>query len=284
MLHRSACFLRPLILVYIPLSTGKPDRLLTKSTGAHSGRQCTIQHRAYALASVVHKCIWLQAGAWVQVDQHPGGGARIMLAAGGAIDPFWAMYAQHQNPEVQRILETYRIGDLVRRSLLLHPHSLACCRDICMALPNNIHLVRYLCPLSAAAAWMGINNSVKLLSKESFQLAAMQSQEDSFSHVTDISQHSSWCQSALLSHEKSMTDLQEGGADPSKQVADPYANEPKRHRALIVRSPKPFNAETPKDALGSSPTTPNELFYVRNHLPVPHVEPGAYSVRALQHF
>ena len=72
--------------------------------------------------------------------------------------------------------------------------------------------------------------------------------------------------------------LQEGGADTSKQVADPYANEPKRHRALIVRSPKPFNAETPKDALGSSATTPNELFYVRNHLPVPHVEPGAYSV------
>ena len=61
-------------------------------------------------------------------------------------------------------------------------------------------------------------------------------------------------------------------------MADPYANEPKRHRALIVRSPKPFNAETPKDALGSSATTPNELFYVRNHLPVPHVEPGAYSV------
>ena len=24
--------------------------------------------------------------------QHPGGAARLMLAAGGAIDPFWAMY------------------------------------------------------------------------------------------------------------------------------------------------------------------------------------------------
>ncbi|KAL3155577.1 hypothetical protein ABBQ38_010835 [Trebouxia sp. C0009 RCD-2024] len=117
------------------------------------------------------------------VDQHPGGGARIMLAAGGAIDPFWAMYAQHQTAEVHKILEAYRIGDL------------------------------------------------------------------------------------------------EGGADTSRQVADPYANEPKRHRALIVRNPKPFNAETPKDALGSGPTTPNELFYVRNHLPVPHVEPGAYSLR-----
>jgi len=61
-------------------------------------------------------------------------------------------------------------------------------------------------------------------------------------------------------------------------VADPYANEPKRHKALLVRSGKPFNAETPTDALGSGPSTPNELFYVRNHLPVPHVEPGAYSV------
>ena len=73
--------------------------------------------------------------------------------------------------------------------------------------------------------------------------------------------------------------MQEGGADPSKQVADPYANEPKRHRALKVQSAKPFNAETPSDALASGSTTPNELFYVRNHLPVPHVEPSAYSVR-----
>lgn len=28
------------------------------------------------------------------LDQHPGGASRLMLAAGGAIDPFWAMYAQ----------------------------------------------------------------------------------------------------------------------------------------------------------------------------------------------
>ena len=42
-----------------------------------------------------------------------------MLAAGGAIDPFWAMYAQHQTAEVRKLLETYRIGDLVRHCLLL---------------------------------------------------------------------------------------------------------------------------------------------------------------------
>ena len=69
------------------------------------------------------------------------------------------------------------------------------------------------------------------------------------------------------------------GAGASQQVEDPYANEPKRHPALVVRSMQPFNAETPVDVLGTSPRTPNELFYVRNHLPVPHVDPSTWSVR-----
>ena len=34
------------------------------------------------------------------VEQHPGGAQRLMLAAGGAIDPFWAMYQQHNNDQV----------------------------------------------------------------------------------------------------------------------------------------------------------------------------------------
>ena len=46
------------------------------------------------------------------VDLHPGGAARLMLAAGGAIDPFWAMYAQHNTQQVRDILEGYRIGRL----------------------------------------------------------------------------------------------------------------------------------------------------------------------------
>ena len=33
--------------------------------------------------------------------QHPGGMPRLMLAAGGAIDPFWAMYQQHNTDQVQ---------------------------------------------------------------------------------------------------------------------------------------------------------------------------------------
>ena len=57
-----------------------------------------------------------------QIDQHPGGGARIMLAAGGAIDPFWAMYAQHQTAEVRKILEGYRIGNLVSSSCMAVLH------------------------------------------------------------------------------------------------------------------------------------------------------------------
>ena len=62
--------------------------------------------------------------------QHPGGAARLMLAAGGAIDPFWAMYAQHQTSEVRQLLEQYRIGTLVRHQAAMHAcifsHTYAC--------------------------------------------------------------------------------------------------------------------------------------------------------------
>jgi sulfite oxidase len=54
------------------------------------------------------------------VEMHPGGAGRLMLAAGGAIDPFWAMYAQHNTEEVHSILQEYYIGKLVRR-LALYP-------------------------------------------------------------------------------------------------------------------------------------------------------------------
>ena len=65
----------------------------------------------------------------------------------------------------------------------------------------------------------------------------------------------------------------------SQQVADPYSNEPKRHPALLVRQAKPFNAETPAELLTGKLYTPSDLFYVRNHLPVPSVDPAAYTVR-----
>ena len=70
------------------------------------------------------------------------------------------------------------------------------------------------------------------------------------------------------------------GAGASQQVADPYANEPARHPALVVRTQKPFNAETPGPLLAGAPLTPVDLFYVRNHLPVPHVDAATHTVRA----
>jgi len=115
------------------------------------------------------------------IDQHPGGSVRVMMAAGGAIDPYWAMYAQHNTDQVRTILEGYRIGRL------------------------------------------------------------------------------------------------KGGAPP---VENPYANEPKdRLSALQVRSKQPMNAETPLEFLSDSLITPNELFYIRNHLPVPEVDLKNYKLQ-----
>jgi Cytochrome b5-like Heme/Steroid binding domain len=57
------------------------------------------------------------------VGMHPGGADRIMLAAGGAIDPFWAMYAQHNTANVKAILEGMRIGDLVRHAAPVPTHA-----------------------------------------------------------------------------------------------------------------------------------------------------------------
>ncbi|KAG7674470.1 hypothetical protein Ndes2526B_g05201 [Nannochloris sp. 'desiccata'] len=115
------------------------------------------------------------------IDQHPGGSVRVMMAAGGAIDPYWAMYAQHNTEQVRTILEGYRIGRL------------------------------------------------------------------------------------------------KGGAPP---VENPYANEPKdRLAALQVRSKQPMNAETPLEFLSDSLITPSELFYIRNHLPVPEVDLKNYKLQ-----
>ncbi|KDD77101.1 oxidoreductase molybdopterin [Helicosporidium sp. ATCC 50920] len=112
---------------------------------------------------------------------HPGGEARIMMAAGAAIDPFWAMYQQHNTAQVRDILEGYRIGRL------------------------------------------------------------------------------------------------EGGPPPPP--SDPYANEPKdRLPVFIVRSSRPMNAEPPLELLSGSLITPTELFYVRNHLPVPDIKEAEYKL------
>jgi len=136
----------------------------------------------------------LASGIWVTyqggvyditkfVEAHPGGSQKIMLAAGGSIEPFWAMYKQHQKAEVREILSEYKIGEL------------------------------------------------------------------------------------------------DGAAAAGAKMDDPFKNEPKRHPALITRSENPRNAETPADMLAAGLLTPSELFYVRNHLPVPDIDPKAWRLR-----
>lgn len=56
------------------------------------------------------------------------------------------------------------------------------------------------------------------------------------------------------------------------KLKDAYEKDPERSVALIVNSEKPFNAEPPLQILTDSFITPNSLFFVRNHLPVPVVD------------
>jgi sulfite oxidase len=35
------------------------------------------------------------------VESHPGGPDKIVLAAGGPLEPYWAMYAQHKQQQVR---------------------------------------------------------------------------------------------------------------------------------------------------------------------------------------
>lgn len=124
------------------------------------------------------------------IPLHPGAD-KLLMAAGGSVEPFWAMYAVHLNNKViQEMLEGYRIGNL----------------DI-----------------------KDVNNQ-----------------------------------------KKEMTDS-----------TDPFGLDPVRHKAILVNSGKPFNGETPLSILTDSFLTPNELFYVRNHLPVPDVDPKSYELEVV---
>ena len=47
------------------------------------------------------------------IPNHPGGPDKLMMAAGGAVDPFWQLYQQHlRAPAVQETLQRCRIGTL----------------------------------------------------------------------------------------------------------------------------------------------------------------------------
>lgn len=65
----------------------------------------------------------VQNGIWVTykegvyditnfVKKHPGGQGKVMMAAGGSIDPFWMVFANHNKSEILELLESMRIGNL----------------------------------------------------------------------------------------------------------------------------------------------------------------------------
>lgn len=119
------------------------------------------------------------------IGGHPGG-ERILMAVGGALEPFWDLYGVHKSVHVLEILEEMRIGNIL-------------------------------------------------------------SDEDK----------------KQLHHE----------------TVDYFLNEPKRHPVLKMHTEKPFNAETPRGILVESFLTPNEFFFVRNHLPVPDVRHTGHAHR-----
>ena len=59
--------------------------------------------------------------------------------------------------------------------------------------------------------------------------------------------------------------------------------DPKRHPALVVNAATPYNAETPLELITESFITPADLFYVRNHLPVPVVDPDTWELEVIQY-
>ncbi|XP_066441169.1 sulfite oxidase, mitochondrial [Eleutherodactylus coqui] len=117
------------------------------------------------------------------VDLHPGGKSKILLAAGGALEPFWALYGVHKSDHVLEILQEYKVG-------VISP--------------------------------------------------------DDKEEPLDFS--------------------------------DPYSGDPSRHPVLKVNSQKPFNAEPPLEMLTENFITPNVLFFKRNHLPVPNINPDEFQL------
>ncbi|KAI8623193.1 Oxidoreductase, molybdopterin-binding domain-containing protein [Xylariaceae sp. FL1651] len=67
------------------------------------------------------------------------------------------------------------------------------------------------------------------------------------------------------------TDDLEDGRPLQNSIEDPFVADPDRDRRLRKITEKPCNAETPGDELAESFLTPNETFYVRNHMWVPVV-------------
>lgn len=95
----------------------KPDKTLSVFNEKEVG------FKSYSLSEVAsHNS--LNKGIWVSfkdsvyditsfIEQHPGGD-KILMAAGGQLEPFWELYAVHKTDQVLKILEQYKIGSLAK--------------------------------------------------------------------------------------------------------------------------------------------------------------------------
>ena len=72
--------------------------------------------------------------------------------------------------------------------------------------------------------------------------------------------------------------LKDYNPDKYKDINDPYINDPNRDTDLKFHSVSPCNAETPKDSIMDNWITPNELWYIRNHHPVPIINPKDFKL------
>jgi sulfite oxidase len=67
------------------------------------------------------------------------------------------------------------------------------------------------------------------------------------------------------------------GKVPNDSVEDPFVKDPARDPRLKIITARACNAETPSEGLTEF-LTPNELFYIRNHMWVPVVEEPAHQI------
>ncbi|CAE6921515.1 SUOX [Symbiodinium sp. KB8] len=66
--------------------------------------------------------------------------------------------------------------------------------------------------------------------------------------------------------------------DTTRTASDPYDSDPERHPGLIFHNNKPCNAELPSELMMDSWLTPNPVWFIRHHHPVPEVNPEDYRL------
>nr|CAH8825450.1 unnamed protein product [Trichobilharzia regenti] len=73
-------------------------------------------------------------------------------------------------------------------------------------------------------------------------------------------------------------ELEQLDQSDEEESASVYDSDPKRSPLLSIVTKRPFNAETSIPLINDNPITPTELFFVRNHLPVPTVDLKTYRL------